>query len=128
MPTISEMRAPARTREKMSRPSSSRPNQCVADGPSSRCASSCAAGAKRATAGPNSAATIAMSTIVAPTLLIPNPRIDESVQQIRDEVHPHVRHGDQQDAALHEWVVAEANRLNEQPPDAGPREDRLGDD
>src|SRR5258708_17520220 len=35
-PTRSEIRAPASTRAKMSRPSSSRPNQCVRDGPSSR--------------------------------------------------------------------------------------------
>jgi hypothetical protein len=32
-PAISEMRAPARMRLKMSRPSGSTPNQCVAEGP-----------------------------------------------------------------------------------------------
>src|SRR6185295_15955880 len=127
-PTSREMRAPASTREKMSRPSSSSPNQCVAEGPSRRWANSCAAGSKRANAGPSNAATIATSTIAPPSLLIADPRIDEAVQQVRDEVHADVRHCDEQDASLDERVIAEPNRLNEKPADPGPREDRLGDD
>src|SRR4051812_41892039 len=115
MPTISEMRAPASTRAKMSRPSSSSPNQCVADGPSSRCASSCAEGSKRAAAGPNSAATIATSTIVAPNLLIADARIDEPVHQVGEQVHADVGDRDEQDAPLHERIVTEADRLNQQP-------------
>src|SRR2546425_7272390 len=122
------MRAPASTRAKMSRPSSSRPNQCVADGPSRRLASSCAAGSKRVNAGPSSAATMAIETMATPTLLIANPGIDEPVQQIGDEIHADIRHRDEQDASLHERIVAKANRLNEQPSDSRPRENRLGDD
>src|SRR5436309_338965 len=127
MPTISEMRAPASTRAKMSRPSSSRPNQCVADGPSSRCASCCSAGLNRAIAGPASAATIAARTMAAPTLLIPNARIDETVHEVGEEIHGDVRHRDQKDAALHERIVAETDRLDQQAADARPREDGLGD-
>src|ERR1051325_4654313 len=95
LPTISEIRAPASTRAKMSRPSSASPNQCPADGPSSRCASSCAAGSNRVSTGPKSAATMATSTIAPPTLLIANPRIDQSVEQIRQQVHGDVGDGDE---------------------------------
>src|SRR5580765_3536116 len=127
-PTSSEMRAPASTRAKISLPSSSRPNQCAADGPSRRLASSCADGSNRDSDGPRSAATMATRTMAAPTLLIANPRIDQAVQKIGEQVHPDVRHGDEQDASLHERIVAKADRLNQQAADARPREDRLGDD
>src|SRR5205814_4654806 len=121
------MRAPASTREKMSRPSSSSPNQWIADGPSRRLERSCAAGSKRATAGPNNAAITAMRTMAAPILLIANARIDEAVHQIRQQVHPDIRHRDQQNAPLHERIVAKADRLNQQASNAGPRKYRLRD-
>ena len=63
-------------------------------------ASSCADGSNLATAGPKSAATTATSTIVAPTLLIPDPRIDEAVHQIGQEVHAHIGDRDQENATL----------------------------
>src|SRR5262245_37831682 len=110
MPTSSDMRAPARTRAKMSRPSSSRPNQCVADGPSRRLARSCAAGSNRANAGPTSAATIAMITVMAPTLLIADAGIDQAVEKIRHQIHPDVGHRDEQNAPLNERIVAEPDR------------------
>ena len=66
-------------------------------------------------------------TMAAPTLLIADPRIDEPVEQIGDEVHADVGHRDQQDATLHQWIVAEADRLDQQAADARPREDRFGD-
>src|SRR5882762_4692268 len=113
-PTSREMRAPASTREKMSRPSSSSPNQCVADGQSRRRASSCADGSKRVTAGPKSAATIATSTIAAPILLIPDTRVDEPVQKVGHEIHPDVGDRDEQDAPLDERIVAKAERLDQQ--------------
>src|SRR5512132_3160017 len=127
MPTRSEMRAPASTRAKMSRPSSSRPNQCVAEGPSSRLSSCCAAGSNRANAGPTSAARIAMSTIAAPSLLIADSRIDEPVEEIRQQVHTDVGHGNEQDASLHQRVVSKTDRLNQQAADSRPRKNRLGD-
>src|SRR5262245_49265866 len=110
----------------MSRPSSSSPNQWLTDGPSSRCASSWAAGSKGVSDGPISAATTAARTMAAPSLLIPDARVDETVEEVRHEVHADVGHGYQQDASLHQRVVPEANRLNQQAPDTGPREDRLG--
>src|SRR5262245_12721262 len=128
MPTNSDMRAPASTRAKVSRPSSSSPNQCVSEGPSRRLARSCTAGSNRAKAGPISAATIAMSTMVAPTLLIANARIDEPVEEIRQQIHPDVGDGNQQNAPLNQRIVAEPDRLNQQSPDAGPRENRFRDD
>src|SRR4029450_5684006 len=108
------MRVPASKRAKISRPSSSSPNQCVAEGPSRRLARSCTAGSNRANAGPISAATIVMSTLVSPTLLIANARIDESIKQIRHQIHSNVGHRDQQDAALNERIVAEPDRWNQQ--------------
>src|SRR5258706_13650629 len=103
------MRAPASTRAKMSRPSSSSPNQWAPEGPSSRAESCCAAGSNRAIDGPRSAAKTAISTMAAPTLLIANPRIDEAVEEIGHEIHAHVGDGNQQDASLHQRIVAEAD-------------------
>src|SRR5204862_536837 len=85
-------------------------------------------GSNRDSDGPRSAATMATRTMAAPTLLIANPRIDQAVQKIGDQVHGDVRHSDEQDASLHERIVAKADRLNQQAADARPREDRLGDD
>src|SRR5688572_18429859 len=128
MPTSSEMRAPERTRAKMSRPSSSRPNQCAPVGPSSRSASSCAAGSNGDSHGPKSAATTVTSTMAAPTLLIADAGIEHAVHQVGQQVHADVGHRNEQDAPLHEWIVAKPDGLNEQPADAGPREDRFGND
>src|SRR5688500_12724265 len=128
IPTSSEIRAPDRTRAKMSRPSSSGPNQCRPVGPSSRRASSCAAGSNGESQGPKTAANAAMTTMAAPNLLISNSRVEHAVHKIREEVHGDVRHRDEQNASLHDRIVAEPDRLNEQPANAGPREDRFGDD
>src|SRR5262245_2631118 len=112
-PTSSEMRAPARTLARMSRPSSSRPNQCAADGPASRSGRSCMAGSPIGSSGPISAASTAIETMAAPTLLIANPRIDDAVHEVGDQIDANVGNRDEQDAPLHERVVAKADRLNE---------------
>src|SRR5436190_10012901 len=57
-----------------------------------------------------------------------DPWIEHPVCEIGDEVHRDVGHRDEQDAALHERIVARVDRLNQQAADAGPREDGLGDD
>src|SRR5436190_13951645 len=134
MPTSIEMRAPDSRRARMSRPSSSSPNGCDRLGGSSRRANSCPAGSYGEIAGPTSAATIAIETMRRPTLIIigrsleADPRIQPAVRQVRYEVDEHVGDRDEQNAALHQRVVAEADRLDQQPPDARPRENRLRDD
>src|SRR5215213_11756908 len=100
------MRAPASTRAKMSRPSSSSPNQCAGEGPSSRSGSCCEEGSTPMS-GPKSAATTARITIAPPTLLIADPRIDHAVHEVREQVHANVGDGDEEDAALDERIVAE---------------------
>src|SRR5450631_2479475 len=51
--TVRDRRAPQRRREKVSRPSSSVPHQCVAEGPCRRWSRSMAAGLSRASQGAN---------------------------------------------------------------------------
>ena len=65
-PTISEIRAPMSRRARMSRPSSSRPNGCCQDGPSSRCGRFCAAGSYGTSHGPATAAIAVKATIANP--------------------------------------------------------------
>src|SRR6185503_17758146 len=133
-PTRNEMRAPARTRDRMSRPSSSRPNGCADVGPARRSASSCVAGSTCTRNGPTMAAATPTSTMTAPMrsmrsdLLVPDARIEQTVGDIREEIHRDVGDGDQQNAALDQRVIAERDRLNEEPADARPREDRFGND
>ena len=67
-PTNSEMRAPDRRRDRMSRPSSSSPNGCDRLGGSSRCARVWADGSKGVSDGPSAAASTATSTMASPTL------------------------------------------------------------
>src|SRR5579862_8069968 len=128
MPTTNEMRAPASTRARMSRPSSSRPNGCANVGPASLAGRSCADGSKGAMNGPTTAATAAIATMTVPTvrsgdrLLIPDPGIEESVRDVHDDVHRNVRDRDQQDASLYRGIVARADRLDEQTANARPRE------
>src|SRR5262249_4175014 len=131
MPTRNEIRAPASTRARMSRPSSSRPNGCDVLGPASRRASSCAAGSTWATSGPTIAASAPKTTMTAPIRSMSvetNARIQKPVHDVGDEVHRDVGDRDEENAALHERIVAERDRLDQQPTDARPREDGLGDD
>src|SRR5438132_10244784 len=53
-----------------------------------------------------------------------DPRIHHSIQQIAGEVHHDVRQGDDQDGGLHLWVIARADRLDQQPAQPGPGEDQ----
>src|SRR6266545_1963595 len=54
--------------------------------------------------------------------------VDRAVQQIDGEVDQRDDHGREQHDALHERIVALVDRLDEQPADAWPGEDGLGDD
>src|SRR5437868_5911446 len=66
VPTSMEMRAPKMTRERMSRPNSSVPNQCAFDGGCNRAGRLSAAGSWGAIHGANIANSTKMVTITAP--------------------------------------------------------------
>ena len=68
-PTNNEMRAPASTREKISRPSSSRPNGCERLGRSRRSARCCSDGSYGAAHGAMIAPMTVSSTMAAPILI-----------------------------------------------------------
>ena len=132
-PTSSEMRAPESSRARMSRPSSSSPNGCARrrrlETPRQLLRRRIVG--RRATARPAPRPAIASDDDRRRRrriIIEADPRIEQPVGQIGEQVHQHVGDGDEQDAALHQRVVAEADRLDQQPADAGPREDRLGDD
>src|SRR5262245_17817900 len=140
-PTRNEIRAPASTRARMSRPSSSSPKRCDPLGPSNLSASSWPAGSYGVSSGPATAATAVIAMMDAPIQssvrcgrlarapsFIPNPRIEETVCEIDEQVHRHIGDRDQQNAALNGRIVARADRLNEQAAHARPRKNRLGDD
>ena len=140
------MRAPDSTRAKMSRPSSSRPNQCVADGPSRRRAQllrsriearECRTDQRRQDGDEHDGRAdsghrpIQWSRRIGSMSISYSYRIRGSTRPYRRSVKrfiADVGHRDQQDAPLHERIVAESDRLNQQSADARPGEDRLGDD
>src|SRR4029079_8243945 len=128
-PTISEIRAPCNKRARMSRPSSSSPKGCARLGASKRRASSCADESYGHTSGPMRAATMARITIRVPTRIMsvePDARIKKSVCEIGKQVHRDIGDGDEENASLNERVIAKADRLDEQSPEARPCEDRFG--
>src|SRR5258705_1928103 len=99
-PTRNEMRAPASTRARMSRPSSSSQKTCVVLGPSRRSASCWSAGSNGVTNGPTTAASAATATIDAPIQnivlsgesptgdrsFIANARIQEAVDDVDNQI------------------------------------------
>src|SRR5262245_30282754 len=136
------MRAPARMRARMSRPSSSRPNGCVELGRARRSARSWLAGSNSAIAGPIKSAAALTITMIAPTAnsverrlretgrgtsFIADSRIEEPVQDVHQQVHRDIGDGDEQNAPLHRGVITRADRLNEQSAHTRPAENRLGD-
>src|SRR5690349_21083100 len=131
MPTSSEIRAPCRSRARMSRPSSSSPSGCARLGASSLRASSWAVGSYGQSDGPARAAAIARIMMNVPTRIIslqPYSRIEKPVGDIGQQIHRHIRDRDEQDAPLNERVIAKVDRLNQQPSDSRPGKDRFGDD
>src|SRR5581483_1923656 len=77
--------------------------------------------------------TTSSSTITAPAwsqllFVIAHARIDELVNEIGGEIYQNVGERDRQHAALHQRIIARLNRLHGQAPDAGPAENRFGDD
>ena len=137
------MRAPASTRARMSRPSSSRPNGCATARPRQPQRQILRRRIERRQRRPDQRrqrrddddaraepadASCADLRAVSRTITHSGSADRGGRRPVDQQVHRHVGDRDQQDAALHQRVVAEADRLNQQPADARPREDRLGDD
>ena len=59
---------------------------------------------------------------------MPNARVDHAVEHVDDQVDRDDDRRDQQDAALHDRIVARLHAVNQPVADAGPGKDRLGQD
>src|ERR1700730_3506241 len=57
-----------------------------------------------------------------------HPRIDYSIQNIREQIHEDVRDSDHENTTLQQWVVAGGNGLYREAGDAGPGENCFCDD
>src|SRR6266542_603393 len=136
----SEMRAPYRTRERMSRPSSSRPKTWAHDGPVSAPSRCCLSASRGASQGPRAAIDTNSATMTSPATaarlrrnrrqaarpgLVLDPGVGINVEDVGDEVHEHRDERHQQDRALDHGKVPHADRFHEQPADPGEREDGL---
>src|SRR5579884_2205960 len=151
-PTAREMRAPAMTRLRRSRPRSSVPKGCAADGGRSLSSGAIRRGSNGAAARPATARTSRNVTMVAPiqaagmrtsarsesaTKLVPargpatsvaDARVEDSIQHVHGEVDDDVDHG-QQKRAPHDRGVIEGNdALHAVEPQAGPGKDELHDE
>src|SRR5215471_3853694 len=121
-------------RERISRPNSSFPNGCFQDGPSSRSGNRWSAGSYGTSQGAKTPVTVNRVTIKRPTAanlffsrnsVISNAWVNGRIQNIRDQIDQNVRHSNGQNASLHERIIPRIDRLNCQPAETGPRENRL---
>src|SRR5215510_455244 len=127
-------------RERMSRPSSSRPSPWLHDGPASEPSSCCFSGSRGATQGPKTAMRRKNSTRPRPATaarlrakrrqaaapgLVLDAGVGISVQDVSRQVHEHGHEGHQQDRALDHRKVPHADRFDDEPADAGKGEYRL---
>src|SRR5580765_1090705 len=148
-PTSRDTRAPKITRERTSRPRWSVPSRWALPsapanvGAESRPRSDWRMGSAGAITGAASAARIKSATNTAPPTARPrvrrarlagacsaraDARIEEAIDQVDAEVDHDEEHGGDEHGALHDGVVAVVDRLDGEPADTRPREDRLGDD
>src|SRR5215510_15273371 len=67
-------------------------------------------------------------TATAASLLVLDARIENDVQHVDDEIGNHHHDGDEHHQILHDWIVAPANGLDQEPRHTGNVEYRLGDD
>src|SRR6266536_2322207 len=146
-PTVSEVRAPNTRRASMSRPSPSVPSQCCASGGMRRASMSISLGLGIGKKSADAAATTttqiqaaaaqntrlrrrrrrgatATSTAVSSTAMA-NPRVEHGVKHVDREIEQHEADGDEQHHALQDDEVARIDRADQQPADAGPREERF---
>src|ERR1051325_2587484 len=71
--------------------------------------------------------TATMPTRSPGLIRIADPRVDDTVEEIRKEVHDDIGQCNHQHAALHERVITGLNLLYGQAADSRPAENRLGD-
>src|SRR5215813_9697901 len=139
--TSSEMRLPQMTRLSTSRPKRSVPSRWSAFPPSIQIGGidfltmSPAVGLCGARYGANTAVTTRAARIAPANhgycrlrAAMTDPRIEIAVQQIHAQVAGEVERAQHQHAGLHDRVVAGCDRFKDQPPEARPREHRLGHD
>src|SRR4051794_21352673 len=151
-PTTSEMRAPWINRASSSRPSPSVPSQCSAETGARRSSMSISVGlgsgrmsARIATAktrpiqpiaiqnkspsrlGRRAGVAATSSWSASSSVAMANPRIENGVEQIDDEVHHHEAHGDHQHRSLQDDQIAGVDRTDQKPADSRQRKDRLDD-
>src|SRR5688572_2295473 len=134
-------------RDSMSRPRLSVPSRYSADGGLRRWINSCAAGSGRpsqsaliarkatSTVQPSGSASAQLSrrprlaTVAgsAAEADIAHPRIEHGIEHVDQEVDEHEARGDERYRALHQDQVAIEDTAQQQPADAGQREDLLDD-
>src|SRR5215813_10805234 len=151
----SEIRAPYRTRESTSRPSSSVPSQCSALGPCSRSTTRPRRGSYGASRGASTASSTKRPTITPPlmaarlftirrraSLQKPGERlrvtrtssavadagVEVGIGDVGEEIDEHEGRGDDQERTLHDGIVAREDAFDDQAADSRQREDRLGED
>src|SRR5690242_12937025 len=153
-PTVSDTRAPQITRESTSRPRWSVPSTWALPsmpwsvGAASRPRSDWRSGSCGASHGAATAIRASASTKRPPAMTSRRVRrapappraaaastatastgtdagIEDAIQEVDGEVEDDEQDGREEDRALHDRVVAVVDRLDGQPSDAGPREDRL---
>src|SRR5438132_11907607 len=136
----SEMRAPYRMRERMSRPSSSRPSPWLHDGPASAPSSCCFSGSWGATQGPKAAMRRKNSTRASPATaarlrvkrrhaaaagLVLDAGIGIAVQDVGGQIHENGDEGHEEDRALDHRNIPPPDRFDDEPADAGEGEHGL---
>src|SRR5947208_5273653 len=147
VPTKSDVRAPYSTRAQTSRPTVSVPNRWPFPGPSGPryAMTTIASGSYGVSQGAAAAASTSAPTMIAPTRknrrlraaepspttvvsATLHPRVDQPVEQIDDQVREEHEDGGEQHRAGHQRDVEAEDGLHGEAPEAGPVEDRLGED
>src|SRR6516165_9621759 len=85
----------------------------------------CAYARQNSLSGPTGAGS---SVAMGATSGMANPRVDDAVDRVDQEVHRDHDGGDEQNAALHDRVVPRLHPVDQPVADAGPREDGFGQD
>src|SRR5258708_3510310 len=151
-PTVSEIRAPWISRASSSRPRPSVPSQCSHDIGARRSSMSMsvglgsgktpasAAAARMKTVQPTAAQNSGPSRRVRPAVLttspssmpsssvaMADPRIENGIEHVDDEIHHHEAAGHEQHHALQNDEIAGVDGADQKPADPRQREDRLHD-
>src|SRR5688572_26595065 len=135
--TASDARAPHSRRESTSRPNSSWPSQCCAEGPVSRAATSILTGSYGAIAGASSASKTSRPTsangqpirrqgswarLPSIRLPVPHARVEHRIEEIDSQVQQDKQCADDEHDALHLRIVTLLHGADEEARQAGPVE------